>query len=113
MVVDIYSPNGAYLTSLGSPCNAGAALGLTLTNTGTYTFVVHESYYRATSGYQLNIQTVTGGGCNGKPITCGETVTASTTFYTQMDTYRFSGTAGQALSLALWGPIACDYDRSE
>ena len=110
MVADIYSPDGQLLTTLTPPCNTGGALNLTLTNSGTYTIVVHEYFYRYTASYSLSLQSVTGGGCNGRTITCGETVASSTAVNSQMDAYSYAGIAGQVLSLALHGPISCAYD---
>jgi hypothetical protein len=110
MVADIYSPTGQLVAGLSSVCNAGNALNLTLTNTGTYTVLVHESFYRATASYSLSIQSVVGGGCNTRTITCGQTVATNTDFNSQMDAYSYVGSAGQVLSIALWGPISCPYD---
>jgi len=82
-------------------------MNLTLTNSGVFTILVHESAYRRTVSYQMSIQSVTGGGCNGTAIACGQTVAATTTDNSQMDPYSYLGTAGQMLSLALWGrPLA-------
>ncbi len=105
-VADIYNPSGQLVASLSSGCG-GAAMNLTLTNSGVFTILVHESAYRRTVSYQMSIQSVTGGGCNGTAIACGQTVANTTTYYSQMDPYSYVGTAGQMLSLALWGPATC------
>ena len=106
-IADIYNPSGQLVASLSSGCG-GAAMDLTLTNTGTFTILVHESAYRRTVSYQMSLQSVTGGGCNGKAIACGQTVGATTTFNSEMDSYSYAGTAGQMISVALWGPASCN-----
>ena len=105
-VADIYNPSGQLIASLSSGCY-GAAMNLTLTNSGVFTILVHESAYRRSVSYQMSIQSITGGGCNGTAIACGQTVAATTTDNSQMDPYSYLGTAGQMLSLALWGPATC------
>src|SRR4051794_2267427 len=42
MDADIYGPDAHLLATIASPCDSGAALSLTLTNSGTYTILVHE-----------------------------------------------------------------------
>ena len=44
------------------------------------------------------------------PIICGQSVANTTTATNQVDHYSYAGTAGQTLSIALWGPIGCPYD---
>ena len=105
-VADIYNPSGQLIASLSSGCY-GAAMNLTLTNSGVFTILVHESAYQRTVSYQMSIQSITGGGCNGTAIACGQTFANTTTFYSQMDPFSYLGTAGQMLSLALWGPATC------
>src|SRR5438105_1799087 len=41
-------------------------------------------------------------------ISCGQTVTNTTTTVSQVDQYAYAGTAGQVLSFALWGPVSCN-----
>jgi hypothetical protein len=94
MVADIYSPNGQLLTSLSSGCDVGSALNLTLTDTGTYTLLVHESLYRATSSYALSIQSAVGGGCNPRTITCGQTLNGQITKVSEIDSIELFGSAG-------------------
>ena len=71
---DIYNPSGQLVATVVSPCNSGTALNMTLTNSGIYTLLVHEHIYGSTGSYALSIQSMTGGGCNGTPIACGQTV---------------------------------------
>src|SRR5205809_387234 len=60
MVADIYSPSGQLVGSVdGGSSFVGHALNLALTNSGTYTILVHERLYRAASAYQLSIQSLT------------------------------------------------------
>jgi hypothetical protein len=108
MSADIYDPEGQYLESVTSGnCNTGAAIGMTLTNSGTFTILVHCAAYNRTGGYSLSIQSTTGGGCNSTPITCGQTISASTSFDSQINAYSYDGTAGQELVFALYGPLNC------
>ena len=105
---DIYNPTGQYLGTVTSgSCNTGADIFMTLTNNGTYTILVHAAAYNAPGSYSLSIQSRTGGGCNGTPIACGETVSTNTSYNSQMDTYSYAGTAGQHLVFALYGPLNC------
>ena len=109
---DIYSPNGQLLTSL-VVASGGTAANLTLTNSGTYTILVHEDGYNLTAGYQLSIQSPKGGGCNPRPITCGENLTSNTTFATEMDSYSYVGTSGQVVSVAFFWGTAYDNEYGE
>ena len=103
MQADIYNPGGQLLRSLVD-YNNGSALNLTLTNSGTFTILVHAQGYAAINNYALSIQSVTGGGCNVRgPIYCGQPpVTNSTAFNTEMDAFSYTGNAGQVLSFAFW-----------
>jgi hypothetical protein len=98
MVADIYTPAGQLLASVSTD----TATNLTLTNTGTFTILVHQSSYAGTASYSLSLQSVIGGGCDSQPLSCGETLSKSTSFRSEMDAYSFSGTSGQELSLAMW-----------
>src|ERR1022692_1739809 len=40
-------------------------------------------------------------------IFCGQTVTTNTSYYSELDAYSYAGSAGQVLSVALWGPTDC------
>ena len=55
MEADIYSPSGQLLTTLVSGCT-GAALNLTLTNSGTYTILVHDHDYNNTGSYAISLR---------------------------------------------------------
>ncbi len=110
---DIYSPGGQYLTSVTTAyyggCNClynGGATTLTLTNSGTYTILVHAAAYNASGAYSLSLQSVEGGTCS-KPISCGQTIGSNTTFDAEMDTYSYVGTSGQVVSVSMYGPLGC------
>ena len=77
-------------------------MNLTLTNSGTYTIVVHNSAFVYSSSYALSIQLTIGGGCNSKAISCGQTVANATTNNSEMDAYSYAGTAGGSLAVSLW-----------
>src|SRR5208283_5594184 len=83
MTADIYNPSGQMVTNV-AVANGGKGIRLTLASAGTYTILVHVVNYDDTGSYYLSIQSVTGGGCNGKGITCGNTVSSNTTAYTQI-----------------------------
>jgi ribosomal protein S6E (S10) len=107
MVADIYSPSGQLLISIDGGSDAvGHTVSMTLTNSGTFTIMVHESLYRATATYYLTIQSSAVGGCNSRTISCGQTVTTNTSLLTEMHAYNYTGTAGQQLTFAFYGAIA-------
>ena len=106
MVADIYDPAGQLLATLdGGSGRVGHATNLVLTASGTFTILVHESLYRATTTYYLGIQSFTGGGCDATSIGCGQTVSRATTNEAQVVAYSYIGTAGQTLAFALAGGI--------
>src|SRR2546423_557068 len=95
---DAYHSNAKLICSMTYPCTSatvggGNVVNLTLTNSGTFTVLVHSSAYILTGSYAVSIQTVTGGGCNSQSLSCGQSVSASTSFQSQMDAYGF-GTGG-------------------
>ncbi len=107
MVADIYTPGGQLITTLVvgyRSIDRGASQLLTMTNGGTYTILVHENGYRLALDYSMSIQSVTGGGCNATAISCGQTVSGTTTSQSEVRAYSYTATAGQQLSFALWGP---------
>ena len=106
MSADIYTPSGLLLSTAGSGnYNTGGALTVTLPDSGVYTILVHANNYNGVGAYSLSLQTLTGGGCNGTPIVCGQTVATNTSYNTEMDAYSYAGTAGQIVSFGLYGPI--------
>jgi hypothetical protein len=119
MEADVYSPSGQLLTSVSVGGNAnggyggGGAVNLTLTNSGTFTILVHSSPYDHTGGYSLSIQSVTGGGCNSTSLTCGQSVRTNTSFNSEMDVYSYVGSAGQVLSFAFWGDTGTSFVSME
>jgi hypothetical protein len=67
---------------------------------------VYSQAYNSTAGYNLSLQSLTGGGCNSSNISCGETLSAGTGFNSETDAYAYAGTAGQLLSLSFyWSDI--------
>jgi hypothetical protein len=98
---DVYGPGDQLVGSVSVECSGGE-LNLTLPSTGTYTILVHSCAYNSTGSYALSLQSLTGGGCNSRPIVCGQTESASTSINSQMDAYGYAGSAGQALNLAFW-----------
>jgi hypothetical protein len=108
MQADIYNPSGQLLTSFLAGASVGSAggasLNLALTNTGTFTILVHASDYALTNTYALSVQSVMNGGCDTLgAIVCGQPPTTNaTTHYTEMDTYSLTGNAGQILEFAFW-----------
>ena len=109
MVADIYGPGGELLISVTDnlyyQVGSGGTVNLMLTNSGTYTILVHNSTYIYTSSYALSVQSLIGGGCNSQTITCGQTVTGSTSIPSQVDAYSYAGTTGQVLSVSLWSSL--------
>ena len=98
--VDVYYPGASAPSVTVSAGCGGNATNLTLPSSGTYTLFVHQSGYSGTGYYTMSVQSVTGGGCNSKPIACGQTVTNTTSYPTDMNAYDYIGTAGQVVSLA-------------
>ncbi|PWU14436.1 MAG: hypothetical protein C5B50_17195, partial [Verrucomicrobia bacterium] len=82
---------------------------LTLTNTGTYTILVHASGYYITASYTLSIQSHTGGGCIGTAVACGQTVSGSTSYPTEMDAFGL-GTGGGTLIFGFSGFSGVEFD---
>ena len=114
MVADIYSPGGQLLTTVtageeSTSYGGGGAVGLSLTNTGTYTILVHNAGYLRTSSYALSVQSVTGGGCNSQAISCGETVATNTSFQSETDAYGF-GTGGGTVNFSFSGYSGAQFD---
>src|ERR1039458_5812715 len=92
---DIYSPSGQPLATIYGVANGEpGAVNLTLTNSGTYTILVHAVNYDVTGSYGLSIQSITGGGCNSTPVVCGQTVNMSISTQAQIAAYGF-GTGGK------------------
>jgi len=101
MTADIYNPSGQMVTNV-AVANGGKGIRLTLASAGTYTILVHVVNYDDTGSYSLGIQSVIGGGCNGTPVVCGQTVSTNTSFNTEMDAYGF-GTDGGTVFLSFSG----------
>jgi hypothetical protein len=94
---DIYNPSGQLWTNVPADSNGGHAINVTLPTTGTYTILVHSDLYKVVAAYQLGIQSITGGGCDGRAITCGQTVSTNTSLNTEMDAYGFESGGGTVI----------------
>jgi hypothetical protein len=97
---DIYAPNGRLIISV-SNSKGQFSTNLTLALTGTYTIGLHASSYDDTGSYWLSLQTVTGGGCAGRVLFCGQTANGQITQAAQMVPYAFDGSTGELLSFVL------------
>ena len=81
---------------------------LTLAASGTYTILVHDGAYASTTtSYGLSIQSFTGGGCNGTPIACGQTISNAISLPTKSDSYTYAGNAGETLVFSFVGYGNC------
>ena len=98
---DIYNPSGQWVTNV-TATSGGNVVNLTLASSGTYTILVHESNYAATSAYTLSLQSRTGGGCFAAPIACGQSVARATQYPSELDAFSYAGTAGQMLSVGFF-----------
>jgi putative NADPH-quinone reductase len=94
------------VTAIGS----GNAVNFTLPSSGTYTILVHALNYDVTSTYDLSVQSVIGGGCNSRVITCGQTVTTNTSLNAEIDALRYTGNAGQIMSIGFFWSSAPGVD---
>src|ERR1039457_893032 len=90
---DIYNPEGQVLASVAN-LEAGSALNLTLTNSGTFTILVHSQGYNGTNNYAVGIQSVTGGGCDNTTVVCGQTVNSNINSRLQISAYAFGSGGG-------------------
>jgi len=79
---------------------------LTLTSSGIFTILVHESAYRRTVSYQMSLQSLTGGGCNGDSIFCGETVNGQISYPSEMIGYEMVANAVNMCFLVTVGFLA-------
>jgi hypothetical protein len=106
--VDIYYPgSGVPATNVTAACT-GTNIDLTLPSSGTYYFLVHQQGYNGTGAYQLNVQSISGGGCNPTPIVCGQPLSSNLTYAVESDPYQFVGTAGQVVSVMFnWNWFGC------
>jgi len=102
----VYDPNGTfidYIYNYGSEGYNRATLSLPLTSSGTYTIRVHAYLYSSSyiGSYSVSLSVVTGRG--GTPIAPNETLTGTIASAGQMDTYTFSGYAGEAVVVSASG----------
>ncbi len=74
-----------------------------MTNGGTYTILVHENAYRAPGPYSLSIESVTGGGCSGTTLACGQTINGQITKASQMNSHTLVASAGEHVILTSAG----------
>jgi hypothetical protein len=106
--MDFYDPTGHKITTL-KHCGVRST-NLTLTASGTYTLLVHDANYGATTTkYSLSLQSFTDGGCEGRFISCGQTVTNSIQFPSTTDGYGYQGGAGQNILLSFVGYGDCTF----
>jgi hypothetical protein len=94
MTADIYSPDGDWLTNVTTSCG-GNAVNIGLPATGIYTILVHMANYNQTGSYALSVQSVTGGGCSGVTIPCGQTINGQINLASQMNGYELVANAGE------------------
>src|SRR5437773_772288 len=82
MVADIYSPSGQLLRTVQATCVGGGGASLPLTNTGSYTILVHEKNYAANGNYMLSLQS--SGECS--PILpCDQTANSQISLASEID----------------------------
>ena len=110
-IARLYSPSGVFLAANGG---GNSALASVLPTTGTYTIVVSDSGLNNTGTYEVSLQFSTGK-CS-KSISCGQTLAGNLSGVSQLDTYSFSGNAGEAVTVTTAGTavsaLAYLYDSS-
>ncbi len=91
---NLYDPRGTPVTNA---CGQGAK---TLAIAGRYTIRVHDGNEQRTGSYDVNLVVVsdTASTC-AAPITCGQTLPGNVHDVAQSNTYRFSGAAGDTVSI--------------
>jgi hypothetical protein len=96
-VLDLYSPVGQKLATL-SHCG-NRVTNVTLLASGTYTILVHDDDYAQPGGYSFSLQSFTGGGCDTKPLVCGQGVGGQISRPSEVDAYNIAGCAGDVAIL--------------
>lgn len=76
---------------------------MTLPVSGTYTILVHASYYNDQAGYQLSVQSVTGECASGSPVLCGQTVTGQISNHGQLEAHPMPLNGGEHIILSASG----------
>jgi hypothetical protein len=109
LVEDIYDPNGHLFYSLGAGCS-GQGVSLTLTNSGTFTILVHDRDYTYGGNYGLSIQSAIGGGCDSTPIACGQTASSTISQHAQIDAYLINGCSGDVVIFTTSGFGGSQFD---
>jgi hypothetical protein len=97
--VDIYNPSGQWVTKVPASC-PGGTVNFTLPSSGAYTILVHATGYNVTASYNLSLQTVNNGGCNGITIPCGQTINGQISLKSQMNGYEMVANAGEHILLS-------------
>jgi hypothetical protein len=97
--LQLLDPDQLFVGDNGFYNDATGNLGLS--KTGIYTIIVSDYGSTATGGYSVYLQFTTPGRC-GPAFTCGQTVTGSIASVAGMDSYHFSGNAGERSSSPLW-----------
>jgi hypothetical protein len=90
---DVYDPSGARIS--GATNNFTGPLMLAMT--GTYTVRVHAANGTSTGAYGLSLTFLTGR-C-GPTLVWGPSTAGAVAFLAEVDSYTFSGNAGEAVSL--------------
>jgi YD repeat-containing protein len=99
--IDLYDPNGQFVTS----SNPDNVINRSLPQAGTYTVIVRHWYGNQTGSYRLSLQR-TKNPCNPTQIVECQTVKAVMNNFGEIDAFVFSRTAGQTAVLHLAGAPA-------
>ena len=97
-LVELFDPSASLLISVSDASQA--EIKITLPATGTYSIFVSDEGDNDTGNYALFIQRLVNPG-NSTLINYGETLTGDIFTFGDVDTYSFSGTAGDKLILRL------------
>src|SRR5882724_5087191 len=100
-VADLYGPTGSRIG--GSTNNFSGPINLT--STGNYTIRVHADNSEATGAYGISLSFLTGR-C-GVPLVGGVPATNTVTLLAQVDSYTFSGNAGE--TAAIYAPASSNF----
>src|SRR5437773_243938 len=92
-VAEVYSPTGSLI---GGSTNNFTGL-INLTSTGTYTIQVHANDSESTGAYGISLSFLTGR-C-GTPLIWGLPASKTVTLLAEVDTYTFSGNAGETVAI--------------
>ncbi|MEM7164579.1 MAG: hypothetical protein AAF581_03905 [Planctomycetota bacterium] len=98
---DLYAPGGATVP-LATDLNGENQIDVT--QTGTYTLIVHASTFYYTGNYSLEFSTIAPltNQCDVQAIACGENVASTIAATAEQHFYTFDAQAGDTMSLVLW-----------